>query len=246
MRVASGGGIVGAEHVVVEAGFRVVILSGEAEVHEGLIALKRVGFAEGLGDAVPHDALLRVRHLLRRAEVVVVDVIDLPVGQLRDGQRSEVDVLFTDASVVTFGDQVALFVVDVIRRVVEVVETVARAGFLHALAERVGFVADGRRAHALIGQAGETVAGVISERPVRLAVGLAREVAVGSVSILHAAEAADALQHVRGRVIGITSGARARVVAVPVALREALAQAVAVGIVEAHSGEQAGRRGSGV
>ena len=129
----------------------------------------------------------------------------------------------------SFGDQVALFVVDVVRRVVEVVETVARAGFLHALAERVGFVADGRRAHALIGQAGETVAGVISERPVRPAVGLAREVAVGSVSILHAAKAADALQHVRGRVIGIASGAR--VVAAPVALREALAQAVAVRVV---------------
>ena len=91
--VASGGWVVGAEHVVVEAGFRVVILSGEAEVHEGLVAFERECFAERLGDAVPHDALLRVRHLLRRAEVVVVDVIDLPVSQLRDGQRAEVDVL---------------------------------------------------------------------------------------------------------------------------------------------------------
>ncbi len=91
--VASGGWVVRAEHVVVEVGFRVVILTGEAEVHEILIALERVGFAERLGDAVPDDALLRIRHLLRRAEVVVVDVIDLPVSQLRDGQRAEVDVL---------------------------------------------------------------------------------------------------------------------------------------------------------
>ncbi len=129
----------------------------------------------------------------------------------------------------SFGDQAALFVVDVVRRVVEVVETVARAGLLHAFAERVGFVADGVRAHALIDQARESVARVISERPVGVVAALRRKIAVGGVSVLQSFAPRDALQHVRGRSVCVSVRARARS---PVGiLRDGLREAVAVRIV---------------
>ena len=205
-----------------------MILPGESEVHEAVVASDGECFAERFGDAGPDHALPCVGELLRRAEVVGVDVVNPVMNQFRDGQGAEIDVFLADVPVMPFGDQVALFVIDKFCRVVAVIPA---AGFGDALAEGVGCVIGGPRAHALIDQAGKAVAGVVGERPADRAAGLGREVAVGGVGHLQVLCAGDALQPVRGRAVGVRTVTRARPVAPAKTLRERRAGAVAVGVI---------------
>jgi len=136
-------------HVVVQPGFRIVILTRKAQIENKVTKtggiLIRQTIAEGFGLPAPYyTVVIRPGNLSRHTQMVGVDVVDVGCGaccrcRFQYGYRQVAqpdDFLDQLTCGVVFAGQVALFVV-------KVLVGVSCVGFAYALAEGVVAVAGG-------------------------------------------------------------------------------------------------------
>ena len=199
--------VVIAEIVVVQPGLAIEILPREALVHRR--RQRQMAHHEGIGGAaVPDHGLGRIRHLLRRAEVIGMDEIDAERGDERDRRVAEENILaLHGAGAVALGDEMPGAVV------LEMNRPGANRDFAHPLAEIVQRIVRLRCAverglhHPIV-----VVVGVGEDRA-RAEIILQRVAVRGVADVPDRRALRDALQLVAARRIGIGLGdaaARAR------------------------------------